>query len=159
MTGRTLPQHLSYYCMCPHTTIYNIAGGEDDMKKIASMFKVDWLTLWGLNTHLPSLQTPNGTEVRPSLFSSLAFFLFFPLFPPRFYCSPPLLTNPPRTLRSISLSFFLLFFSHLSFFPLVMGLTCSPPGTEVPLALLLFSFFFSPFPVFLLEIPMYADIC
>jgi hypothetical protein len=49
------------------------------MKKIASMFKVDWLTLWGLNTHLPSLQTPNGTEVRRFLFF-LRFFFFFPLF-------------------------------------------------------------------------------
>jgi hypothetical protein len=140
MTGRTLPQHLSYYCMCPHTTIYDIAGGEDDMKKIASMFKVDWLTLWGLNTHLPSLQTPNGTEVRPSLFCSLAFFHFFPLSPPRFYCSPPLLTNPPRTLRSISLLSFLLFSPSSLFFSSCYGpdmLTSWHRGPSRSLAFLL----------------------
>ena len=41
---------------------YEAAVG-DDIKKIAQVFKVDWLTLWGLNANLPSLNTPPGKEI------------------------------------------------------------------------------------------------
>jgi hypothetical protein len=41
---------------------YEAADG-DDIKKIAKVFKVDWLTLWGLNSNLPSLHTPPGKEI------------------------------------------------------------------------------------------------
>ena len=41
-----------------------VAAEGDDVKKIGDMFEVDWLTLWGINTHLKSLATPPGSEVR-----------------------------------------------------------------------------------------------
>jgi len=40
-----------------------IAAQGDDIKRIASIFNLDWLTLWGLNANLPSLDTPPGKQV------------------------------------------------------------------------------------------------
>ena len=40
-----------------------VATEGDDIKKIASIFKLDWLTLWGLNANLASLETPAGKEI------------------------------------------------------------------------------------------------
>ena len=40
-----------------------VAAPGDDIKKIAAVFKVDWLTLWGLNSNLGSLETPPGKEI------------------------------------------------------------------------------------------------
>jgi hypothetical protein len=40
-----------------------LAGADDDIKKIADIFKVDWLTLWGLNSNLPTLATPPGKQI------------------------------------------------------------------------------------------------
>jgi len=40
-----------------------VAEAGDDIKKIASIFDLDWLTLWGLNSNLGSLSTPPNEEI------------------------------------------------------------------------------------------------
>ena len=40
-----------------------VAETGDDIKKIASIFNVDWLTLWGLNAKLGSLTTTPADEI------------------------------------------------------------------------------------------------
>jgi len=40
-----------------------IAAQGDDIKRIASIFNLDWLTLWGLNANLPTLATPPGKQI------------------------------------------------------------------------------------------------
>merc|ERR1712127_517372 len=40
-----------------------VAEAGDDIKKIASIFDLDWLTLWGLNSNLGSLTTPPNEEI------------------------------------------------------------------------------------------------